>query len=234
MVSNPNRTPSSLLKCLPTIYQSDPLLGQFLLAFEKILLGVENDNVSLPELTNEHKFPPKGIEEVIAGLATYFDPQQTPDEFLSWLASWTAFSLRADIERSIQRQFISKIIKHYQWRGTKANLKELLQIFVLVQDESSVNVQDEPSVNETALGGSSPHFFTVTIVLAEELQGDRQRLARQLEIANALIQLEKPAHTDYKLIPIFPGTIQIGNRDSSVLAVNTILGTMRVPPTSNS
>jgi P2-related tail formation protein len=224
MVSNPNRTPSSLLKCLPTIYQSDPLLGQFLLAFEKILLGVENDNVSLPELTNEHKFPPKGIEEVIAGLSTYFDPQQTPDEFLSWLASWTAFSLRADIERSIQRQFISKIIKHYQWRGTKANLEELLQIFV----------RGKPSVNETALDGSSPHFFTVTIVLAEELQGDRQRLARQLEIANALIQLEKPAHTDYKLIPIFPGTIQIGNRDSSVLAVNTILGTMRVPPTSNS
>ena len=224
MASNPNTTPSSLLEYLPTIYQADPLLGQFLLAFEKILLGVENDNVSLPELTNEHKFPPKGIEEAIAGLSTYFDPQQTPDEFLSWLASWTAFSLRADIERSIQRQFISKIIKHYQWRGTKANLEELLQIFV----------RGKPSVNETALDGSSPHFFTVTIVLAEELQGDRQRLARQLEIANALIQLEKPAHTDYKLIPIFPGTIQIGNRDSSVLAVNTILGTMRVPPTSNS
>jgi P2-related tail formation protein len=187
---------------------------------------VENDNVSLPELTNEHKFPPKGIEEVIAGLSTYFDPQQTPDEFLSWLASWTAFSLRADIEPSIQRQFISKIIKHYQWRGTKANLKELLQIFVLVEEE--------PSVNETALGGSSPHFFTVTLVLSRELKGDRQRLARQLEIANALIQLEKPAHTDYKLIPIFPDTIQIGDRDSSVLGVNTILGTMRVPPTSNS
>jgi P2-related tail formation protein len=224
MVSNPNTTPSSLLEYLPTIYQADPLLGQFLLAFEKILLGVKNDNVALPELKNEHKFPRKGLEEVIAGLATYFDPQQTPDEFLSWLASWTAFSLRADIEPSIQRQFISKIIKHYQWRGTKANLKELLQIFV----------QGEPSVDETALGGSSPHFFTVTIVLPEELKGDRQRLARQLEIANALIQLEKPAHTDYKLIPIFPGTIQIGNRDSSVLGVNTLLGTMRAPQISNS
>ncbi len=223
MVSNPSSS-SNLLEYLPTIYQADPLLGQFLLAFEKILLGVENDNVTLPELKNEQKFPPKGLEEVIAGLATYFDPQQTPDEFLSWLASWTALSLRADIATSYQREFISKIIKHYQWRGTKANLEELLQIFV----------RGKPSVNETALGGSSPHFFTVTIVLAEELKGDRQRLARQLEIANALIQLEKPAHTDYKLIPIFPGTIQIGDRDSSVLGVNTILGTMPAPPTSNS
>ncbi|MBD2503799.1 phage tail protein [Anabaena azotica] len=220
---------SKLLEYLPAIYQTDPFLGQFLLAFEKILLGA-NDNVSFPQLNNKHKFPDKGIEEIIAEIAIYFvpyaqktspntPPPHTPDEFLSWLAGWTALSLRADLEPDIQRKFIANIIKHYQLRGTKANLEELLQIFV----------QAKPNVTETAQPELPDHFFTVTIALNKELQGKPQDLARQLEIANALIQLEKPAHTDYELIPVYPGTIQIEDRNSSVLGVNTILGTMPSP-----
>ena len=39
------RKPSNLLDYLPAIYQSDPFIGQYLLAFEKVLLGI-NDDVS--------------------------------------------------------------------------------------------------------------------------------------------------------------------------------------------
>lgn len=239
MPSTPTRTPSSLLEYLPAIYQADPFLGQFLLAFEKILLGIK-DEVPFPEIENNRNFLPNGLEEIIAGVATYFDPQQTPDEFLSWLASWTALSLRADVNPIIQRQFIANIIKHYQLRGTKTNLEELLRIFVLGKPSVIETAEAEFQIGvhstigkDTYLGGGPPHFFTVTIALAEELKSKPQELARQLEIANALIQLEKPAHTDYKLIPIYPGTIQIGNKDSSVLGINTILGTMPTQPTTS-
>ncbi len=233
MTTTPTQQPSNLLDYLPAIYQNDPFIGQFLLAFEKILLGNENNSVPLPELQNQHQFPNQGIEETIAGLANYFDPLKTPDNFLEWLASWTALSLREDIDRQTQRQFVANIIKYYQFRGTKANLEELLQIFVrgkpIVQEtgvsEVQVGVREGSTIGKNMyLGGGAPHFFIVKIALAEELKGKPQDLKRQLEIANALIQLEKPAHTDYELIPIYPSTIQIGNQESSVLGVNTILG----------
>jgi phage tail-like protein len=229
MATNSRRSPDGLLSYLPEIYQTDPFIGKFLLAFEKVLF--------------------QELEQTIADVANLFDPventplphqtiQRTPTDFLPWLASWTAFSLRADLDEEIQRQFIANIVKHYQLRGTKENLQELLQIFVKGKPTITETAVSEFQIGkystigkDTYLQGGPPHFFTVTIVLAETLLGNPQDLARQLEIANALIQLEKPAHTDYELIPIYPGTIQIGIRNSSILGVNTILGNM---PTNNS
>ena len=43
-----------------------------------------------------------------------------------------------------------------------------------------------------------------------------------MEIARALIDLEKPAHTFYELIPVFP-SMQIGRH--STVGVDTLLGT---------
>src|ERR1041384_5225074 len=102
------RQPSSLLEYLPAIYQEeidqetgqpDPFLGQFLLAFERVLTAEDDPKLQF-----------KSLETTIANIATLFDPQQTPDEFLPWLASWTAFSLRADLDFDQQRDFLSKII----------------------------------------------------------------------------------------------------------------------------
>ena len=44
--------PSSLQQYLPAIYREHPFLGQFLLAFEKILLGLR-DEVPFPDLGDE-------------------------------------------------------------------------------------------------------------------------------------------------------------------------------------
>ena len=229
MPADRSKSPSHLLDYLPAIYQDDPFLGQFLHAFEAILLGGD----ALPE-TADPALPEAGLEETIAGLVHYFDPLETPYEFLSWLASWAAFSLRADLEgqESIQRNFVANIFYHYQRRGTKANLQELLSIFVggpeILETSSSefqIGVHSRIGV-DTYLRGGSPHFFEVKIVLPKDLQGKPKALARKLEIARSLIELEKPAHTQYKLTPIYPGTICIGDRKSSVLGVNTLLGTM--------
>ena len=102
---------SSLLQYLPAVYHEDPFLGRFLLAFEKILLG-RQDDVAFPPV--DVNFPGLGLEECIAGVAKYFDPSQTPDEFLPWLASWTAFSLRADVDVTKQRQFLARIAQLYR------------------------------------------------------------------------------------------------------------------------
>ncbi|KYC43644.1 hypothetical protein WA1_00270 [Scytonema hofmannii PCC 7110] len=217
------RSPSTLLNYLPAIYQTDPFIGQFFLAFEKILLGRQD----------EVTFPDRGLEEAIANFPTYLDPYKTPESFLSWLASWVALSVRADWPVPIQRDFIANIVQRYRFRGTKANLQELLRMFVrgtpeiIETNTAEFQIGVHSTIGEdTYLRGGSPHFFQVTIVLPEELRNRPQELARQLEIAHAIIELEKPAHTTYELIPIYPGTMQIGV--TSTVGIDTLLGTVPV------
>ena len=215
MTTNITRPPSRLLEYLPAIYQEDPFIGQFLSAFEKILLGREDDVV----------FPYKGLEETIDGLAALFDPKETPKEFLSWLAKWTALSLRADLDETKQRHFLANIIQLYRWRGTKNNLQNLLKLFTVgvpdVNEAGAAEMQiGEHSTigKDTYIGGGPPHFFYVNISLP---RADPEVQLRQREIAKALIDLEKPAHTFYELTVNYP-SMQIGKH--STVGIDTILG----------
>lgn len=224
MADNSLQSPSSLLNYLPAIFQEDPFLGQFLLAFEKILLGRNGDGVPFPEAGGGS--PAQGLEEIIAGLPAYFDPMQTPEEFLPWLAGWTAFTLRAALPTDKQRQFIANIIQLYRWRGTRQNLQNLLAIFTTGTPTISESPGEEFQVGvhstvgqDIFLGGGPSHYFRVTIALPRMAESLR---SRQLQIARALIELEKPAHTFYDLIPISP-TMQIGV--NSTVGVDTLLGT---------
>jgi P2-related tail formation protein len=196
---------SGLLQYLPAVYQEDPFLGRFLLAFEKILLGRPDSPAADPP---DPDLNPLGLEQIIDGLARLYDPQTTPDEFLPWLSKWTALSLRADMTPRQQRDFLAQIIRLYQYRGTQANLVELLGLFLSAT----------PSIK--VLDTDPPYFFRVTITLPQRQSESFVR--RQQEIANALIELEKPAHTDYTLTVNTP-TLQIN--EHSTVGVDTMLGT---------
>ena len=215
MTTKSTPSPSSLLEYLPAIYQENLFLGRFLLAFEKILLGREDDV----------DFPNKGLEKTIDELASLFDPKETPEEFLSWLAEWTALSLRADLDVIKQRVFIEKIIQLYRWRGTKKNLQELLELFTVgvpdINEVTSAELQigvHSTIAEDTYLGGGPPHFFRVTLSLS---RATPEVQAREMEIARSLIELEKPAHTFYELTVNYP-SMQIG--EHSTVGVDTILG----------
>ena len=196
-------TPSGLLQYLPAIYSEDPFLGQFLLAFEKILLGREDSPASA---ASDPDLNPKGLEQIIDGLATLYDPLNTPDEFLPWLSKWTALSLRADMTLEQQRKFVEQVIQLYQYRGTQENLLNLLELFLTATP--TIEVDDKV-----------PYFFHVTIKLPRMAQ---EFTRRQFEIAQALVELEKPAHTDYKLLLDTP-TLQV--EKYSTVGVDTLLGT---------
>ncbi len=247
-MTNSNISPSNLLEYLPEIYQGEPFLGQFLLAFEKILLG-RVDGIDFSE---------KGLEEKIANIHTYFDPQQTPEDFLPWLASWTALSLRADLGIQQQRDFIANIVQRYRYRGTKANLEELLKLFIkgtptiteiaipetynipeiydgefqigdsqLLNPDNTQPLPPQSILGQGSyLGGSAPHFFKVEIALSKELRPEEIR--RQIEIATDIIEKEKPAHTKYQLDIIYPNTIRLADPISgwsgSQVGIDTILG----------
>lgn len=172
---------------LPAIYRDDPFLGRYLWAFEQVLLD---------------------LEQTIGTLATLFDPATTRDDFLPWLSSWVAFTLRSDLDPSQQRAFLARIVPLYRRRGTKQNLQDLLSIFT----------HGVPTITESDDTGPA-HHFTITMRLPRTAP---DVFNRQSAIAHALIDLEKPAHTSYDLDLQSP-TMQIGV--TSTVGVDTLLGT---------
>lgn len=182
------KTAQRLPSYLPAIYRDDPFLGQYLWAFEQVLLG---------------------LEAQIANLAAVFDPKQAPEDFLPWLSTWVAFTLRADLDPVQQQQFLAQIVPLYRRRGTKQNLQDLLFIFT----------GGTPIITE-ADDTEPPHHFTITLSLPQKPPAER---LRQITIAHGLIDLEKPAHTVYTLNPQFP-SMQIGF--TSHVGIDTLLGTI--------
>jgi len=169
---NDDNEVSSYLNHLPAIFQGEPFIGRFLLAFEAVLSG-------RPDA------PRPGLEETIGQLYTCFDPAQTDEEFLPWLANWVALSLRADWDADTKRNFIREIVPLYKLRGTKAGLQRMLEIYTREQKVSIYDDFEKPA-----------HFFQVALTLSE---ADPIRLQRQQEIARAIIEQEKPAHTFFAL-----------------------------------
>jgi phage tail-like protein len=197
-------TPRSALRLpslLPAIYREDPFLGQYLWAFEQFLVGLEKRVDTLDRL---------------------FDPARTDEEFLPWLSSWVAFTLRNDLDVTKRRDFLAKVIPLYRKRGTVESLKKLIAIFT-----SAV-----PEISEETTAESGPHFFRVIIVLPRDT--DPRAPIRQGAIARALIELEKPAHTTY-LLDVRSPSMQIGHFADdgekigfSTVGVDTLIGV--IPP----
>jgi phage tail-like protein len=195
----------SYLQHLPAVFAEDPFLGRFLQAFETVLSG--------PGVAGQ-----PGIEEIIGGLPSVVDPATTPDEFLPWLAGWVALSLRADWDAATKRAFLREIVPLYRLRGTQAGLQRMLEIYT----RESVTIDDD--FDDPA------HFFQVQLTLGD---ADPDRIRAKQEIARAIIDQEKPAHTFYALKVAVP-TMRLvsqqlqadegGKPALLILGRNTILG----------
>lgn len=219
---------STYKQYLPAILQEDIFVGQFLLAFEKILSGLAGTSgqEKIKIITSGTDDPP-GLEEIIDNIDLYFNPQQTPNEFLPWLAGWVALSLRDDWKPEVKRAFIKEIVGLYRLRGTKAGLVKILEIYLENAGfTKKVEVYDQ-FVN-------FPHYFQVQLTLNEP---DLEKYWRQAKIAQAIIDREKPAQTFYSLKILVPTMrIPLTRDDQQRLIVcqqnpdgtysgNTILGT---------
>lgn len=205
---------SKLLDYLPAIYREHPFLNDYLSAFEKLLLG-RNDAVKIPDVKEEEK--PRSLEETIDAIPALFDPRETPKDFLPWLASWAALTLRADLGEGEQRGFVANIIQRYRRRGTKENLIELLKIFTKTTPEiyeDAVPSKDFKARYPQFETDTAPlHFFKVSVWLTSPT---KETVQRTREIAHAIIELEKPAHTFYELETRF-SSMQIGDYSALLL-----------------
>lgn len=214
---------STYIDHLPPIFQQSELLDGFLLAFEKVL-SQASPNDARPAL-----------ETVIARSHRYLRAEapeddltlKAPDEFLPWLAGWVALTLREDWETQTQREFIRRVVGLYRYRGTKHGMTELLKIYLGATDESQdvVTIYDHPN----DFGFAPPaHFFQVEIKVNTQ---DTDEILRIQQIAQAIIEQEKPAHTFYGLQINIP-TMQLNSdeavkqqdRPPLIVGNNTLLG----------
>jgi phage tail-like protein len=210
---------SSYLARLPALFAEPDagggnFLGRFLLAFEHVLHGLGDANVT--------GFPP-GLSELLDGASTYVDPTRAPDEFLPWLAGWVALTLRDDWTGDEKRRFIERIVPLYRSRGTPVGMIELLRAYT---GDLPVTVYEFDNV---------PHYFQVEMSLGLSLADPdfEARKERRQRIAMAIIDQEKPAHTYYAFRFRDTPTMQIGFH--STIGVDTVLGsttTATDPPTN--
>jgi phage tail-like protein len=210
---------SSYVEYLPAIFQESPFLGQFLLAFERILSEAAPED-SQPALETIIERSHTYLKPVVSGA----DRQQAPSEFLPWLASWVALTLREDLAEAQQRQFIRQIVPLYRLRGTKLGLQKILQIYL--GENVPITIYDD---SEDFGFVPSAHFFQVSISLNDR---DLNELRRKQAIAIAIIEQEKPAHTFYGLQIRVPTMRLLSEELSSKLnepvlrlGKNTLLGT---------
>jgi phage tail-like protein len=216
-----NGEPSTYLDHLPAAFREASFVGEFLKAFEAMLHGLD-DVVGLQEIIGSARPSDRSVLRV----ADHLDPLTAPEGFLPWLAGWVGLSLRADWDTDTTRSFIAEIVPLYRRRGTVAGLQRMLEIYLrpLGDTVTRDDVVIHDSFTEPA------HFFQVQLTLAD---ADPTRLRATQEIARAIIDQEKPAHTFYALRVVIP-TMRLvseelrdaegGDPELLVLGRNTWLG----------
>jgi phage tail-like protein len=179
----------SYVKWLPSIYQRADLNGR---NFYRDFLWIV-----------QHLFG--SIEEILDVIHQYFDPYESPEKFLPWLASWSAMVLEEDWPIEKKRRLIRKAIELYRIRGTVKGLKLFISLFT----------GHEPDIKENQWPfrgwriGATSEIGTDSVVLPPvnlahtfivEMPVSYKDVSPEAVIRiHEIIQMEKPANTQYYL-----------------------------------
>ncbi len=171
------------LRYMPALYESDELMGRFLMLFESFWGPIDGHS--------EQIWPS-------------FDPGTTPADLLPWLATWLDLALNERWPEAKRRKLLQAAIRLYRQRGTHHGLQEYLEIYtgaraqIVEHRARNFSLGPEARLGQgVALGVSNaPHTFTVQLALPAALS-DAAEARRSIE---KIIEAEKPAHTAYTLL----------------------------------
>jgi len=194
----------SLLSYLPAVYQEDEgsrdFLERFLSLFGSFL---------------------QGMEEQIDQVYRMFDPEVVTGPFLSWLAGWLALSFDENWSEDQVRRLLMAAPFLYEKRGTRAGLEEIIAIYtgerpLIVEYFQYKYLQEVMDIKEimSNLYGQDPYGFTVLI------KQEKVSTAAQLAALQRIVEEEKPAFTDAKLVILQPWMYMDMH---SYLGINTYL-----------
>jgi phage tail-like protein len=145
------------------------------------------------------------MDKQIAGIAKHLDPESVSGDYLKWLASWVGIASDDHWTDEQLRNLIAAAPEIYRKRGTREGIERMIEIYVgerpliieyfqLHQIRS--NSDFSSIVNE--LYTMNPYTFCV-LMKAERIENEKQR-----SIVERLINEQKPAFTEAKLILLQP------------------------------
>jgi phage tail-like protein len=151
----------------------------------------------------EHLFG--SVEEIVDNGHVFYDPFECPEDFLPWLASWTALVLDHDWPSAKKRAILKRAVDLYRIRGTKRGLALFLRLFTGHEPEIQENywpfrgfrvgVNARLGVDSVVLPPVNlAHCFVVTMPI-KFTDITPETVVR----VHQIIQMEKPAHAHYYL-----------------------------------
>ncbi len=207
---------------IPSIYKEAEkdasFMERYFRIFEDILDGIDIDRIEKDDI---------GRIDIISGLfhpgftflfdnkiRTFIPPLEEKhvkkfrdlfstdmDDFLAWFAGWMGLSLKENWDKQTRRAILAKIIPLYRIRGTKRGLEEYLKICTgysveIIEELKSFQVGITSHVGiDMILGGLPPYHFIVNVIVP----GKDDILLSKRKMIEELINMEKPAHTTFKL-----------------------------------
>lgn len=205
-----------------TVLRQKPTRGQMVYAGEKVALHVSRESYVkwLPSIfqrsdvtgrnvirdvlwITQHLFG--RIEDVLDVIHTYFDPLETPNEFLPWLASWTAMILEEDWPPAKKRLLVKKAIELYKIRGTVKGLKLFIALFTGHEPEIVENAWPFRGFRVGVTSGVGldtvilPPVNLATTFLVQMPKAYKDFSVESVIRLHEIIQMEKPANTSYCL-----------------------------------
>ena len=179
----------SYIKWLPAIYQRSDATGR---NYVRDLLWVI-----------QHLFG--SIETMLDSIHLYFDSYETPEQFLPWLAAWSAMLLEPDWPVGKKRRLIKKAMELYRLRGTVRGLKLFISLFTgfephLAENEWPFNgfrigISSTVGIDTVILPPVDKAHSFVVVMPHKFKDVTSQSIIRLHEI----IEMEKPSHSTYML-----------------------------------
>lgn len=195
---------TSYLSYLPAVYQEDEGSRYFLeryLSLFGTLLGE--------------------MEEQIAGISRFFDPDVVSGEYLRWLSTWVAIAADDNWTEEQTRHLLKRSPELYRKRGTREGLAELIEIFIgdkplIVEFFQYKNLIEKAEIKAymQQLYGLDPYCFCV-LIKPNLIQTEQQRM-----LIERILNAEKPAFTEAKLV-VLEKLIYMGSH--SYIGINTFL-----------
>lgn len=142
----------------------------------------------------------EGLDEVVApifatldNLPAYFNARFTPDDFLSWLASWVAFDLDETWDASRRREAVSRAADLLRRRGTAIGLADEIRLVTGAEVEIVENGGTAWSMDAgSPMVGAPEPSLLVRITASNPSEIDAERVDR-------LVSAAKPAHIPHKV-----------------------------------
>lgn len=160
-------TPHPIGERLPAVYLDDDFTQRFVAALDEVLA---------PMLLTLDSFP------------AYLDPRLTPEDFLTWLAGWVAFTLDESWPVPKRRELVAHAVELHRRRGTRKGLAWQVELItggeVEVVDSGSCGWTDRPG--EPVPGADSPR---VTV----RVRPDRADAVDPVQLRAAVAEMV-PAH----------------------------------------